>query len=109
MSHHLMRPPDLALSPKHFEVDHRYNNSLSRTWRGLSQDPPVIVHHHTPARPRERWVVLQARTLIRSHNVGQILECAATVDYGPPIHWFRAAKRIHVSRTSNEDLGTISR
>src|SRR5262249_19054798 len=109
MRHHLMRPPDLALSPKHSKVDCRDNNSLSRTWRGLSQDPPVIVHHHTSARPREGWVVLQARTLVRSHDVSQIFKCAATVDYGPPIHRFSAAERIHIGRNSNQDLGTISR
>src|SRR5438046_220201 len=79
VSQHLVSLARGPLVAQRGDVDGRDDDPLARARRGLGQEAPIEVHHLAAAGPGVRGIALEARPLVRGHDVGHVLERAAAV------------------------------
>src|SRR5437588_7109270 len=107
MREHMMSATRSAFVPQRGNIDWRNDDSFTGTRRGLRQKPAIVINYMTAARPGIRGIVFQTRSLVRGHNVGDVLNCASAINHRPPRHWLGRAPWIHVRGDAHQDFRAI--
>src|SRR5258705_4827857 len=107
MRQHMVPASRFSFVSERRNINRRNNDPFARPWTGLSQKPSIEIHYLTAPRPRIRWIMFQAGSLICSNDECGILHGAATVHNRPPVHGLSGTPWIHVGRNADKNLSAI--